>query len=127
MQRRVLYATKSAKNTAAVSPGVRVGDFLYTSGLGPQDPTTGATEGDIAAQTRVTLGKIRSVLRDGGLELADVVKVTVHLQDINDFAVFDATYREFFSEPFPARTTVESGLLGILVEIDVVACARSSQ
>jgi len=127
MQRRVLNATRSAKNTAAVSPGVRVGEFLYTSGLGPQDPVTGATEGDIVAQTRVTLEKISSVLYDGGLELADVVKVTVHLQDIGDFAAFDATYREFFSEPYPARTTVESGLLGILVEIDVVACASSPE
>jgi reactive intermediate/imine deaminase len=127
MQRRVLNATKSAKNTAAVSPGVLVGDFLYTSGLGPQDPVTGATEGDIATQTRTTLEKIRSVLRDGGLDLADVVKTTVHLQDLSDFAAFDATYREFFSEPYPARTTVESGLLGILVEIDVVACARTGE
>jgi len=125
MQRRVLNATKSAASTAAVSPGIRVGDFLYTSGLGPQDPVTGEAEGDIAAQTRVTLEKIRSVLRDGGLDLADVVKVTVHLEDLGDFAAFDATYREFFSEPYPARTTVQSGLLDILVEIDVVAYTNS--
>lgn len=121
MSRKILDATKSSANPAALSPGIRVGDFVWTSGLGPQDPVTGAVEGDITAQTVRTLENVRTVLKEGGLDLADVVKATVHLQDLNDFAAFDAAYRSVFTEPYPVRTTVESGLRGILVEIDVVA------
>lgn len=127
MNRKVLTATKSASNTAALSPGVRLGDFVWTSGLGPQDPQTGAVEGDIKAQTVETLEKIKTVLHEGGLDLTDVVKVTAHLQDLNDFAGFDAAYRSVFAEPYPVRTTVQSGLMGILVEIDVVAYKPASQ
>jgi enamine deaminase RidA (YjgF/YER057c/UK114 family) len=86
-------------------------------------PTTGEVIGsDVAAQTRQVLENIKAVLAERGLDFSHVVKVTSHLQNLlTDFAEYDRVYREFFVEPYPARTTVGSDLFNILVEIDVVA------
>lgn len=95
-----------------------------TAGFGPQDPTTGEVADDIGAQTHQVLANVRTALQLAGLTLDDVIKVTVHLQHLErDFAGFDAAYRAWFAEPRPARTTVGSALMGILVEIDVLAIA----
>ena len=78
-------------------------------------------EGGVAEQTRQTLINLQKILDVKGAKFADVVKVTAHLQDVNkDFAAYDAVYREFFTAPFPVRTTVGSDLIKILVEIDFV-------
>lgn len=104
------------------SHGVVANGFLYTCGMGPADPATGKTvDGGVAEQTRQTLKNLQAILAERGAVLADVVKVTAHLQDINrDFAAYDVVYREFFTAPFPVRTTVGSDLINILVEIDLV-------
>jgi reactive intermediate/imine deaminase len=104
------------------SHGVVANNFLYTCGMGPVDPATGKiVEGGVAEQTRQTLINLQKILDVKGAKFADVVKVTAHLQDVNrDFAAYDAVYREFFSAPFPVRTTVGSDLINILVEIDFV-------
>lgn len=101
------------------------GPFVHTAGMGPLDPTTGAVLGtDVATQTDLVIDHLESILSAAGLGLADVVKVTAHLQHLDaDFAEFDRVFRARFTEPFPARTTVGSTLAGILVEIDVVAYA----
>jgi len=104
------------------SQGIVANGFLYTAGFGPQDPATGAIADTVEEQTRQVLRNIRSVLEAHGASMDQVVKSTVHLQHLDrDFAGFNAAYREFFSEPFPVRTTVGSTLASILVEIDVVA------
>jgi reactive intermediate/imine deaminase len=107
----------------AYSQGRVAGPFVYTAGLGPLDPATGKIVGtDVATQTNLVIDHLAAVLSEAGATLADVVKVTVHLQDLHgDFAEFDRVYRSRFTEPFPVRTTVGSTLAGILVEIDVVA------
>jgi reactive intermediate/imine deaminase len=104
------------------SHGVVANGFLFTCGMGPVNPTTGKiVEGGVAEQTRQTLMNLQKVLDVKGAKFSDVVKVTAHLQDVNrDFAAYDAVYREFFSNPFPVRTTVGSDLINILVEIDFV-------
>ena len=104
------------------SHGVVANGFLYTCGMGPADPATGKTvDGGVAEQTRQTLKNLQAILAERGAVLADVVKVTAHLQDVNrDFAAYDVVYREFFAAPFPVRTTVGSDLINILVEIDLV-------
>ena len=104
------------------SHGVVVNGFLFTCGMGPVNPITGKiVEGGVAEQTRQTLINLQKVLDVKGAKFSDVVKVTAHLQDVNrDFAAYDAVYREFFSNPFPVRTTVGSDLINILVEIDFV-------
>ena len=104
------------------SHGVVAHGFLYTCGMGPVDPATGKiVDGDVAEQTRQTLKNLQAILTERGAVFADVVKVTAHLQDVNrDFAAYDAAFREFFTAPFPVRTTVGSDLIKILVEIDLV-------
>jgi 2-iminobutanoate/2-iminopropanoate deaminase len=107
------------------SQGIVADGFLWTAGFGPQDPATGEIPDGARAQTRQVLENVRATLAARGLDLRDVVKVTTHLQHLHrDFAEYDAAYREMVAEPYPARTTVGSDLLGILVEIDVVARLR---
>jgi reactive intermediate/imine deaminase len=104
------------------SHGVIAHGFLYTCGMGPVDPATGKiVPGGVAEQTRQTLINLQKILDEKGATFNDVVKVTAHLQNVNsDFKAYDQVYREFFSAPYPVRTTVGSDLIGILVEIDVV-------
>jgi reactive intermediate/imine deaminase len=104
------------------SQGIAAGGFLFTAGFGPQDPLTGFVPEGAAEQTRQVLRNIRAVLQTQGATLNDVVKVTAHLQNPDDdFGAYNAAYAEFFTEPYPARTTVGSTLANILVEIDVIA------
>ncbi len=107
----------------AYSQGVRIGRILCTAGLGPHDPVTKRVVGeDVAAQTAQVMKNLDAVLRAGGASFADVIKTTVHLQDVErDFAAFNRVYESFLTPPYPVRTTVGSRLLGILVEIDMMA------
>ncbi len=91
------------------------------SGQVPREPLTGAVPDGIEAQTRLALANVESILHAAGASMNEVVKVTVHLLDLELFVEFNRTYLEFFSEPFPARTTVGSQLRGVLVEIDAIA------
>jgi 2-iminobutanoate/2-iminopropanoate deaminase len=106
----------------AYSQAVVAGDLIVTAGFGPVDPVTREIVGtDVAEQTRQTLRNVSAALAAAGSDLQDAIKVTVHLDDVDDWDGFDAAYREFFTEPFPVRTTAGSRLGGILVEIDVLA------
>lgn len=107
----------------AYSQGVVIGDVVYTAGMGPIDPATGAVVGDdVVAQTRQVMANLAGVLAAEDLGLEHVVKATVHLAELRrDFAAFNEVYREYFTEPYPVRTTVGSTLSGFLVEIDFVA------
>jgi len=113
--------------SGAYSQGIQAGPLIFTAGMGPFDPVTGAVvDGAIEEQTARTLLNLRAVLEEGGSSLKEVVKVTVHLQDVNrDFAGFDGVYRSYFEAPYPVRTTVGSALVGILIEMDVVAVQSS--
>lgn len=112
---------------AAIGPysqAIRVGNLLYTSGQIPINPATGNfVEGGIKEQTRQSLTNIKAILEEAGLTMAHVVKTTVFMADMNDFADMNAVYAEFFTEPFPARSAVAVKTLpkGALVEIEVVA------
>ncbi|WTW93292.1 Rid family detoxifying hydrolase [Streptomycetaceae bacterium NBC_01309] len=123
MPRKELRSTDAPAPGGTYSQGIDTGDFVFTSGQGPNDPKTGQPVGDdIATQTRQTLDNLKAVLAEAGLDFSHVVKVTTHLEHLKrDFAGYDAVYREYFSEPYPVRTTVGSDLMNILVEIDVVA------
>ena len=106
------------------TPGVRAGDFIYVSGQGPVDPVsdqlviTGVEE-----QTTITLGNIARILDAAGASLTDIVKVSVFLRDIGDFAAMNRAYSAFFGDHKPARTTIESKFhkSEMLVEVDCVA------
>jgi enamine deaminase RidA (YjgF/YER057c/UK114 family) len=100
----------------------QAGDTVWTAGFGPADPLTGRIPEGIEAQTEGTLDNVERALATVGLGLADVVKSMVHLQHLQEhFSDFNAVYARRFAGTRPVRTTVGSDLLGILVEIDVVA------
>ena len=115
------------KAPAAIGPysqAIRVGNLVYTSGQIPIDPSTGAfVEGGIKEQTRQSLGNVKAIMEEAGLSMSNVVKTTVFMADMNDFADMNAAYAEFFTEPYPARSAVAVKTLpkGALVEIEVVA------
>ncbi|MGY3565072.1 RidA family protein [Sinomonas sp. RB5] len=115
------HTTNAPQPAGPYSQAIEANGFVYTAGFGPQDPATGAVSDSVAEQTRQVLRNIQAVLAERGLTLDDCVKTTVHLADLADFAAFNEAYQEFFSEPYPVRTTVGSQLANILVEIDVVA------
>lgn len=116
------YAEGAPTPAGPYSHGVVANGFLYTAGFGPQDPANDhAIADNVADQTRQVLRNIQTVLGVHGLTMDDVVKSTVHLADLADFAEFNTAYEEFFTAPYPVRTTVGSQLANILVEIDVVA------
>jgi 2-iminobutanoate/2-iminopropanoate deaminase len=107
-----------------VFPGIKTGGLLFLSGQIPLDPLTGAVVvGDIAAQTRRVLQNLQAVLEAAGAGLPSVVKTTVFLRNMGDFARFNEVYADFFTAPFPARSTVEAARLprDVLVEIEAVA------
>lgn len=112
---------------AAIGPynqAIKVGNLVYTSGQIPINPATGNfVEGGIKEQTRQSLTNIKAILEETGLSMNNVVKTTVFLADMNDFADMNSVYTEFFSEPYPARSAVAVKTLpkGALVEIEVVA------
>ena len=106
------------------SQAVRAGQLLFVSGQVPLDPSTGQiVEGDIEAQTRRVFANLAAVLAAGGRSFADVVRTTVFLADMNDFATVNEVYGQYFSEPYPARATVQVARLpkDARVEIDVIA------
>ena len=117
----------TSKAPAAIGPysqAIQVGNLLYASGQIPIDPSTGSiVDGGIKEQTRQSLLNIQAILEEAGLSFANVIKTTVFLADINDFADMNGIYAEFFSEPYPARSAVAVKSLpkGALVEIEVVA------
>ncbi len=103
------------------SQGRRAGSLLFVAGQVPFDLEGNLVGSGIAEQTRAALQNVQAIVEAAGAMLADVVKVNVYLTDLENFAAMNEVYRTFFTEPFPARTTVQAGLLGFLVEIDAVA------
>lgn len=106
------------------SQGVRDGDRIYVSGQGPVDPDTGEIiDGDIAAQTERTLENIDGVLQVGGASLEDVVKVTVFVQDMDDYDAINDVYGEYMTDPYPARSAVQVEDLPIDIGVEIEAVA----
>jgi 2-iminobutanoate/2-iminopropanoate deaminase len=119
--KEALHTDSAPQPAGPYSQAIVSGDLLFTAGFGPQDPATGTVPESVGDQTRQVLKNLRNVLAERGATLDDALKTTVHLADLADFEEFNVAYREFFSEPFPVRTTVGSQLANILVEIDLVA------
>ena len=122
--KKVISTSKAPAAIGPYSQAIQVGNFLYTSGQIPIDPATGQfAEGGIKEQTRQSLLNVKAILEESGLTMSDVVKTTVFMADMNDFADMNSVYAEFFSEPYPARSAVAVKTLpkGALVEIEVVA------
>jgi 2-iminobutanoate/2-iminopropanoate deaminase len=124
MSKKAINTEKAPKVIGPYSQAIQVSNLVYTSGQLPINPTTGAfPEGGIKEQTRQSLSNIQAILEEAGLTMSNVVKTTVFLADMNDFADMNAVYAEFFTQPYPARSAVAVKTLpkNALVEIEVVA------
>ena len=117
MARQALQPEGMPKPKPPYSPVVVAGELVYTAGQIARD-----TSGGIEAQTRAALENVRTCLEAAGCTMDDVVKVNAYLADLSDFPGYNEVYREFFAEPYPARTSVGAVLpAGVLVELEAVA------
>ncbi len=107
------------------SPGIRLGQLVFVSGQGPIDSSGKVVPGDIKEQTRLTLENFKRVVEAAGSYMDNVLQTTVYLKDLNDYSGMNEVYSTFFSEPRPARATVQVAdlLFGMRVEIQGVAYA----
>lgn len=118
---------KPAKSPAAVGPynhAVRVGDLLFSAGQIPINPADGnLVNGDIKVQTERVLENVKTILEDQGLTFKNVVKSTVFMVNLGDFAAMNEVYANYFTTDFPARSTVQVAALpkGAAVEIEIIA------
>lgn len=122
--KNVISTTNAPAAIGPYSQAIDCGTFLVTSGQVPFDPATGViVEGGIEEQTRQSLNNVKAILEAAGLTMDNVVKTTVFLQNMGDFAAMNAVYAEFFTEgQYPARSAVEVAALpkGALVEIETI-------
>jgi len=122
--KQAIAAPGAPKAIGPYSAALRAGNLLFVSGQVPFDPATGLlVEGSIAAQTQRALQNVGTLLQAGGVSFAQVVRTTVYLADMDDFAAMNAVYQTFFTEPFPARSTIQAARLprDARIEIDAIA------
>jgi 2-iminobutanoate/2-iminopropanoate deaminase len=128
-KKEVILPKGGAKPVAPYSPGIRVGQFVFTAGQIALDPETGQlVEGGIQAETRQALTNLKAILEAAGSSLDDAVKVTVFIKDMDDFGAVNEVYGNFFKENPPARSAVQSAKLplGASVMIEAVALVKDS-
>lgn len=126
MNKETVSTDKAPKAIGPYEQAIRVGEFVYASGQIPLDPkTANLVEGDIKIQTRRVMENLRAVVEAAGSSLDRVVKATVFLKNIGDFAAMNEVYAEYLGAAKPARSTVAVADLprGALVEIDLIALA----
>ena len=124
--KKIIATAEAPSAVGPYSQAVAVGGLLFCAGQIPLDPATGEIIfGDVVAQTERVCQNIAAVLKANGMTFAEVVKTTVFLKDMADFGAMNAVYAKYFTEPFPARSTVAVAGLprGAQVEIEVVASA----
>ena len=128
MKRKIIHTKKAPQPIGAYSQGVLSGDTLYISGQVPIDPGTGnLVGGDFKKSARQVLENIRGILEAAGMSFEDIVKTTVFLKDLNDFADLNEIFHEYFQSEPPARSAIEAGRLpkDVPLEIEAVAQRRS--
>ena len=122
--KKVISTSKAPAAIGPYSQAIQVGNLVFASGQIPIDPATGSfVAGGVKEQARQSLTNVKAILEEVGLTMSNVVKTTVFMADMNDFADMNSVYAEFFSEPYPARSAVAVKTLpkGALVEIEVIA------
>jgi 2-iminobutanoate/2-iminopropanoate deaminase len=123
LNKRIVFTEKAPKPIGPYSQAVTSGDFVFISGQIPLDPQIQKiVEGGIEAQTVQVLENLKNILESIDLTLADVVKTSIVLSDLNNFQAFNKVYNRYFEKNPPARTTAQAGLMaGALLEIDAIA------
>ncbi|WP_424768198.1 RidA family protein [Paenibacillus sp. sgz302251] len=122
--RKVIHSDKAPAAVGPYSQGIQIGNMIFASGQLPLDPATGNTPGDdVVSQTVQALENLREVLAAAGAGFEDVVKTTVYMRDLNDFAEVNRVYGSYFNEEPPARVCIEISRMprDVLVEIDAIA------
>ena len=119
--RKTVMADNGPVPAGPYSHAVVANGFVFISGQGPVSPETGAMPDAFADQVRQTFKNVQTILEAAGSSLDEVVKVNAYVTDLTRFAEFNDVYKEFFQDDPPARTTVGTALLGILVEVDCIA------
>ena len=120
MPRTPVLTDGAPQPSGGYSQAIRAGDFLFLSGQGPYDAGGERSGATIAEQVRRVLGNLDAVARAAGGSLQAAVRVGMYISDMAHFDEMDAEYRRFFSDPMPARTTIQSDLVGFDVEGDAV-------
>ena len=126
--REAVATDQAPKAIGPYSQGIRAGNLLFVSGQVPIDPATGTIiEGDIKTQTDRVMRNLTAILEAAGASMDAVVRCTVYLADMNDFAAMNDVYGSYFSQPAPARSTIQAGRLpkDARVEIDVIASLQN--
>ena len=123
-RKEAITSPTAAPAIGPYSPAIRAGNLLFISGQIPLDPATGQlVEGDIRAQTRRVLDNLRELLQAAGADASHVVRTTIFLADLGDFATVNEIYATYFTPPYPARATVQVARLprDVRIEIDAIA------
>lgn len=124
--KRAITAASLPKPAGPYSHAIVAGNTIYVAGQGPFDPRTGKMPEAFEEQAAQVLENVKAVVEAAGATLADVVKVNVYLTDLNNFAKMNEVYRRYFPEPFPARATVGTQLLGGMgIEVECIAVKSS--
>ncbi len=120
---KVISTDKAPGAIGPYSQAVEVNGFVFTSGVIPVNPQTGEIGGTIEEQARQAFSNLRNLIEASGADIAQVVKTTVFIKEMDDFAKINGIYAEFFKEPFPARSCVEVARLpkDVMLEIEAVA------
>ena len=123
--KQVIHTDSAPAAIGPYSQAIQIGDLLFVSGQVPIDPDTGAVvEGDIRAQAQQSLNNLKAILNAAGTNMGAVVKTTVFLADMNDFAAMNEVYAQFFQEPYPARSAVQVARLRKDDKVDIEAIAQ---
>jgi reactive intermediate/imine deaminase len=120
MTMRAITTPDAPPASGGYSQGIVAEPFLFLSGQGPFDPAGELVDGSIGAQVRQVFANLQAVAEAAGSSLAQAVRVGVYLSDLEHFDEMDRVYREIFAEPRPARTTIQSDIVGFDVEADAV-------
>jgi len=122
MKKQAVSTTKAAAPKAPYSQGIIYGDMLFVSGAGPIDPKTQEfISGTLEEEARATLNNVKAIIEDAGFSMENALKVTVFLSDFDDFSRFNEVYKEYFPQPFPARSALQAGRLGFGIKCEVEA------
>ena len=119
-ERTPIRAEGAPAPTGPYSQAIKSGGFLFLAGQGPFRPDGAKVDGSFEDQARQTLQNLQSVAAAAGASLADAVRVGVYLRDMSNFAAMNKVYAEYFRDPMPARTTIQSDLPGFEIEVDAV-------
>ena len=126
MKREVINTKNAPGAIGPYSQGIVVGDFVYTSGQIPINPATGVMETDIKLATKQSMENVKAILEAAGTSLENVVKTSIFLKDLNDFAVVNEVYGTYFNENPPARSCVQVAKLpkDAVIEIEAIAIKK---